>query len=258
MGVSHRSLGIPLKAALRILYPPQCLRCSCAVGQDGALCHVCWSQCEFIASSGCNQCGAMLPDGAGDGASLGPDLTCPDLICDDCLRVSRPWQKGRAAVVYSGVGRDLVLSLKHADRPDLAAPLGLWLARASADLASQDTVVVPVPIHPRRLLKRKYNQSALLAAQVARANRLRHLPGALRRTRATPSQDHRSIDERFDNQLGAFAVSTGHAADIAGRKVLLIDDVMASGATLTCATQALLAGGACSVNVAVLARAQKN
>lgn len=170
----------------------------------------------------------------------------------------RPWVRGRAALAYTGTGRRLTLALKHADRPDLAPALGRWLAVAAAPLVGPETLVVPVPIHPLRLLRRKYNQAALLAVAVARAHGLRVLPAALRRQRHTPMQDHRSVDDRFANVADAITVAPRAWAVLAGQPVLLIDDVMASGATLSAAAEALRAAGAGPVSVAVLARAVKD
>ncbi|TXB70094.1 ComF family protein [Paracoccus aurantiacus] len=242
-----------MKAALRMIYPPQCLGCSAAVEQDGALCPQCWRDCAFVSGCACRRCGVPLP-GSGDGdAALGD----ASMICDDCLRVERPWRHGRAALIYSGVGRQLVMSLKHGDRPDLAGPLGGWLSVAAAPLVRPGMVVAPVPLHPRRLLKRKFNQAALLSAQAARVHGLMHRPTLLYRRRSTAAQDRRSLTERYENLKDALGVTPRHRHEIEGRSVLLIDDVMASGATMTAAAEALLEAGAATVSIAVLARAVK-
>lgn len=242
-----------MKAALRLIYPPQCLGCGGAVERDGALCPRCWRDCEFVSGCACRRCGVPLPGGDVDGGAVDD----ASLICDDCLTTTRPWRHGRAALVYRGVGRDLVLALKHGDRPDLSAPLGGWLAMAVAPMLREGTLVVPIPLHPRRLLQRKFNQAALLSAQTAKVHGLTHYPSLLYRTRQTPAQDHRSLPERFANLQGALAVAPRHQADLQGRSVLLVDDVMASGATMTAAAEALLAAGAGKVCIAVLARAVK-
>lgn len=170
----------------------------------------------------------------------------------------RPWTGARAALVYRGTGRRLALALKHGDRADLAPVLGRWLAEAAAPLIVPGMVVVPVPLHPRRLLRRRYNQAGLLAAALAGRHRLAWLPGGLARLRHTPMQGHASLAERFDNLHGVMAVPPRRAARLAGRPVLLVDDVMASGATLTAAGEALLAAGSGPVSVAVLARAVRD
>ncbi|MDO5658495.1 MAG: ComF family protein [Paracoccus sp. (in: a-proteobacteria)] len=238
-----------MKAAIRLVYPPQCLSCGDTVGDEGALCPACWPKCAFLNGLVCDCCGAGLPDGGDMDAAGGKPL------CDACLRVRRPWARGRAAVAYRDIGRSLPLALKHGGRADLGPALGLWVARAAAPLILPDMVVAPVPIHPRRLLKRGYNQAALLSSVVVREYGLAHAPAALRRIRHTPMQDHRRAAERIANLDGAIALSP--RADLAGRPVLLVDDVMTSGATLAACTQAIRAAGAGPVHVAILARADK-
>lgn len=244
-----------MKGALRLLYPPQCVACGAPVAAAddgmGQVCAACYPDLRFVTGTACTRCGAPLPD---DGTGTDD----PMLSCDDCLTMARPWTQGRAAMVYSGTGRRLILALKHGDRPDLAPALAAWLARAAAPLIRPDTVVAPIPLHLRRLLKRRYNQSALVAGRVARLRGVAHVPDLLLRRRHTPGQDHRGVGDRFANLAGALAVNPRRMAALAGRPVLLVDDVMTSGATLAAATDALLAEGSGPVSVAVLARAVKD
>ncbi|UFS65890.1 double zinc ribbon domain-containing protein [Paracoccus denitrificans] len=244
-----------MKGALRLVYPPQCLCCGAPVVEESGLCPACWREAEFITGTCCARCGAPLPgDGYGDGGDEAAGL----LVCDDCIAMPRPWQQARAALVYRGAGRRLALMLKHGDRLDLAPALGGWVARAALPLLRPDAVVVPVPVHLRRLLRRKYNQAEMLSRRVARTHGLAHLPGALRRLRHTPMQDHGSVRDRFANVEGAIAVPARMAPRLQGRPVLLVDDVMASGATLAASAQALAAAGAGPISVVVLARAVKD
>jgi len=249
MEAHNRGLRGLMKGALLLIYPPQCLRGGDAVAEEGALCATCWAEAEFIAGACCSRCGAPLPDA---GLSEEEDEL---LLCDDCLRLPRPWLRGRAALVYRGTGRRLLLMLKHGDRPDLAPALGDWVARAAGPLVRPDMVVVPVPVHLRRLARRKYNQAALLAERVARVHHLPHLPHALIRRRNTPMQDHGSVGDRFANVAEAMRIG---ARGIEGRAVLLVDDVMASGATLAEAAEVLRRAGSGPVSVVVLARAVKD
>ncbi|WBU59776.1 ComF family protein [Paracoccus albus] len=242
-----------MKAALRVIYPPQCLSCGVSVGVDGALCPDCWRECEFISGCICDCCGVPLPGHEGEASGGGASI-----LCDDCLVYDRPWEHARAAFVYGGVGRGLVLALKHGDRPDLARPLGQWLAQAAAPLVRRDMLVLPVPLHPRRLLSRKFNQAALLSAQVAARHGLGHSPAMLNRIRATPAQDHKGREERTKNLSGAFRISSRQGKQLVGRPVLLVDDVMASGATLAEATRVLRQAGAGPIFAAVVARAVKD
>lgn len=252
MVMQHKGLSAMLKGALRILYPPQCLCCADPVSAEGALCGRCWSEAEFITGACCGRCGAPLP---GEGETAREREA--QLICDDCLVIARPWRHGRAAMTYAGTGRQLVLALKHADRPDLAPALGDWLARAARPLIRPGMVVVPVPVHPWRLLKRKYNQSELLSAHVAGVFDLEHRPEVLRRSRHSEGQDHKGVADRFANVAGSIAASRRHAARLEGRAVLLVDDVMTSGATLAEAAEALRSAGSGPISVAVVARTVK-
>jgi ComF family protein len=175
-------------------------------------------------------------------------------VCDDCLALARPWDRGRAALLYEGGGRRLVLRLKHGDRTDLARPAARWLAEAGRDLLVPGTLLVPVPVHWTRLLSRRYNQAAELARALSALSGLETLPDALVRTRRTPVQDGLGVDARFLNTIGAIRA----ARPMTGRSVVLIDDVMTSGATLSAATEACLAAGASRVSVLVLARVAKS
>lgn len=254
MVMQHRGLGGMLKGALRILYPPQCLSCADPVSGENGLCARCWADSHFITGHACCRCGAPLPGDEDAGLDRAADTQS---ICDDCMMIARPWRHGRAAMIYAGTGRQLVLALKHADRPDLAPALGDWLARAARPLIRPGMVVVPVPVHPWRLLKRKYNQSELLASRVASVFQLPCRPAVLHRTRHTEGQDHKGVSDRFANVAGSIAVSRRDRSRIEGLPILLVDDVMTSGATLAQAAEALRAAGSGPISVAVVARAVK-
>ena len=229
------------------MYPPRCLACDATVVEDGGLCPECWRAAAFLHGLVCDGCGAPLPGEAAEA-----------VLCDDCLATPRPWRRGRAALAYRGTGRRLVLALKHGDRTDLPGAAARWMLGAAAPLVRPDHLVAPVPLHWWRLFARRYNQSALLSAAVATRAGLDHCPDLLRRVRATPSQDGRDRDARFDNVRNAFGVSARHRPRVSGRRVLLVDDVMTSGATLAGCADACLAAGATGVDVLVLARVVKD
>ncbi|MHA6347335.1 double zinc ribbon domain-containing protein [Roseivivax sp. CAU 1761] len=241
-----------MQRAIRLIYPPLCLGCGAEVTTEFALCGPCWRDADFIVGALCDLCGAPLP-GAAEGGAAGARLRC-----DACLTLPRPWARGRAALLYRGTGRRLVLGLKHGDRDDVARPAGRWLAAAAAPLIAAKTLAVPVPLHPRRLLRRRYNQSALLARALAEHAGCGHCPDALVRPRATPPLDGAGREARFAALAGAIAAHPRRGARLAGRPVLIVDDVMTSGATLAAAAEAAHAAGAASVCVAVLARAAKD
>ncbi len=235
-------------ALLHLIYPPQCIACDTLVTSDFGLCGDCWRETPFITGMVCDMCGSPLP---------GQDPT-EVAHCDACMTTPRPWSRGRAALLYKDRGRDLVLQLKHADRLDLARPAGDWAARAVAPILCPGMLVAPVPLHWFRLFRRRYNQSALLSAHVARIAGLQHVPDLLRRTRTTGSQEGRSRDQRFANLSDAMQLHPRRAAMAAGRHILLIDDVMTSGATLSAAAEACLAGGAAEISVLCLTRVAKD
>ena len=233
-------------AALRdVIYPPQCLACDARVMEAGALCAACWPEAPFVRGLACDACGAPLP---------GEETQATR--CDDCRRIARPWSRGRTAFLYAGAARRMALMLKHGDRLDLARPLGGWMAARAGDLAGPETLVAPVPLHRTRLLARRYNQSALLGAEVARRLGADWCPDLLVRTRRTPSLGGLGAEAREAALGGAIAPHPRRAAT--GRDVLLVDDVMTSGATLAASARAALAGGARRVDVVTLARAARD
>ena len=229
------------RAALAVhdaLFPATCLVCHAPVATVG-LCPPCRRDAPFVSGAACDGCAVPLP-GHADGA----------LLCDHCRVAPRPWDEARAALLYDGTGRRLVLQLKHADRTELAQAASTWLGRAARDVLRPDTLVVPVPLHRLRLLRRRYNQSAEIARALARLTGGPYRPTALRRIRATLPQDHRSRPDRQANVAGSIALSE----DVAGAHVALVDDVMASGATMAACAQALRGGGAARITALALAR----
>lgn len=228
---------------LRLLYPPQCFVCGVAVNGASGLCPACWREAHFIEGLACDCCGAPLP--GTDGGQV---------LCDECMADPKPWARGRAVMLYAGTGRRLVLAYKHGDRLDLTRQLGHWLSETGEPILEPDMVVAPIPLHRLRLIRRTYNQSAILAQEVARRANLPCIADLFRRTRRTPSQEGRNRVERFANLAGAIAVTARRRAAITGRHVLIVDDVMTSGATLRAATEAALDAGARKVSVLVLAR----
>lgn len=236
------------QTAMRMIYPAQCLGCGGIVHSEFGLCGPCWSQTPFIHGAACAQCSAPL---------IGPQIDQTDL-CDSCHEAARPWSQGRAVLRYSGNGRKLVLGLKHADRTDIAPTLGRWMARNVRDLVHPETIVLPIPLHWGRTFHRKYNQSALLAASVAKTLNLHSYSDVLARPQATRPLAHVSKEERYARLSNAIRVNGGATDKIFGKSVLLVDDVMTSGATLDAASRACLEAGAKKIDIVVLARAVKD
>ncbi len=237
-----------LQTALNLIYPPQCLMCDALVGEPFQLCGTCWRTTPFISGLVCDTCGAPL---------MGEDAGHAE-TCDDCLTIARPWQRGRAALLYRDGARRLVLALKHGDRQDLVHPATRWMAQAARPILDPDMLIVPIPAHWLRLLRRRYNQAALLANRLGQTLSLQVAPDALIRTRATKVQDGMTRDDRFRNISGAFTQHPKRGALLRGRSVLLVDDVMTSGATFAAATEACHAAGAARVSVLALARVAKD
>ncbi|HBN32105.1 MAG: ComF family protein [Rhodobacterales bacterium] len=237
-----------LQSAIHFLFPPQCLCCGVETTSDFALCGPCWRETTFVSGLVCDACGIPLP-----GDAIGQAEHC-----DACIIAPQPWTKGRAAVMYEGSGRKMILGLKHGDRLDLAPSLADWMVDAAKDLPIAGALVAPVPLFWRRFLRRRYNQSSLLAQKVARAKCADYCPDLLTRVRATRVQEGMTRAERQENQRDAFAVNPRNTAKIFDRTVLLVDDVMTSGATLAACSEACFAAGAADVNVLVLARVARD
>ena len=177
-------------------------------------------------------------------------------LCAACDGGKRPIARTRAACVYDADSRDLILSFKHADRTELGKLFGLWLGRAAAELLADADAVAPVPLHPTRLLGRRYNQAAEIARPLAKRAGVPYLADALRRTRQG-TQAGRSASGRRRGVQGAFAVPDARRREVEGRRILLVDDVMTTGATAESCARALLKAGARAVDVAVVARVRE-
>jgi ComF family protein len=211
-----------------------------------------WERIAFIDGPLCDGCGAPYPYDVGVG-----------VLCPACSTRVRLISRTRAACLYDDHSRDLILKLKHADRTDLAPLFARWLSRAAAELLEHADLICPVPLHRRRLLARRYNQAAEIARPLAvYARKLGagavYAPDLLVRSRATPTQGGKSGRGRRENVRNAFAVSKGGAAKVAGKRVLLVDDVLTTGATADACARALLRAGAAAVDLAVVARVRES
>ena len=229
--------------ALDLLFPPQALDGAVAPQSTGLSAEA-WSKVAFIAEPLCDGCGAPFEYDVGE-------------RCAACLAQPRAFSRARAACLYDDASRDLILKFKHADRTDLSRLFSRWIGRAAADLLAEADAVAPVPLHRARLLHRRYNQAAEIARPLARTHRLAYLPDALVRARRTDSQGGKSGSGRRRNVAGAFAVPDSRRRQVEGRRILLIDDVLTTGATVDACAKALLKAGASAVDVAVVARVRE-
>lgn len=234
-----------MRAGLDLLLPPVCLTCDQPVDKPGRFCAACFSATSFITEPCCQSCGLPF-ESAGQGG--------PGGVCATCRADRPPWERARAALRYDEQARRLILPFKHADRVELAASLAPMMARAGAALLAEADCLVPVPLHRRRLSARRYNQAALLAWHLARGAARPLLTDALRRLRPTAPLAKLSAEHRRATLDGVFQVRPHRVRGIAGRRVLLIDDVLTSGATCAGCAEALLEAGAIAVDVLVAAR----
>jgi ComF family protein len=236
-------LGRAANVALAAVLPPRCLACGEPVADPGTLCAPCWSRLSFLAGPMCAACGYPFEFDAG-----------PDALCGACAARRPAWSVARAALVYDDASRGLILALKHGDRTDSAPALSGWMAGAGREMLAAADIVAPVPLHRWRLLGRRFNQSALLAHGIAARAGVACLPDLLIRRRRTPSQGGLSAAGRARNVAGAFRVNPARAAALVDKRVVLVDDVLTTGATAESCTHTLLRGGATAVDVLTLAR----
>jgi ComF family protein len=240
--VCHGAWGVATRAALDIALPTLCVACREPVAGEG-VCAACWAQLSFIAPPFCPKLGIPFV------YDPGPGLLSMQAIADPPAYV-----RARAAVRYDEVAKTLVHALKYQDRTDLAPTMGRWMARAGQELLDEADCLVPVPLHWRRGWSRRYNQSGALARVISLHSGVTVAGNALRRVRPTRQQIGLSRSERETNVQGAFKVAEDRKADIQGRRVVLVDDVLTSGATTDACARALLRAKAAQVDVLVFAR----
>ncbi|MBR7158371.1 MAG: ComF family protein [Alphaproteobacteria bacterium] len=236
----NNKLGIAAKYAADLVFPPQCLSCGNIISKHGGLCQTCFSRLHFLASPLCETCGRPLSKEAESWQ-----------ICPHCSLHQPTAAKYRFALSYDEYSKELILPLKHGDKTLGVPLLAGFMVRAGSDILSDADALLPVPLHRFRLLHRKYNQSALLAKEIAKQTGITFLPYTLRRKKSTKSQGEFNASERKRNVKGAFFVR--RPLKISGKNLVLIDDVMTTGATVNECTKELMQAGANQVSVLTLA-----
>lgn len=242
------ALKATARAGLNAVLPPLCLSCETLTESAHGFCAECWKGLHFITPPYCACCGlpfeftVVMPDGA---------------LCGECM-IERPrFSEARAALSYDNESRAVILPFKSHDRTDFAPAFARLMAQAGAALLEKAEVIVPVPLHPTRLFARRYNQAALLTLALSKiSGKPARLQGLIRK-KHTPSQGTLHRSERQRNVAGAFAVPENEKPHLVGRNVLLIDDVLTTGATASACASVLLIAGAKEVNVLALARVKK-
>lgn len=229
--------------AARILFPPLCGGCRTIVSIPASLCGACWRELRLIEKPWCEILGTPFQFDMGEGA------VSPAAIADPPA-----FDRARSAVAYTGVARRMAQALKFNDRTDLAPWMALWMLRAGSELIAEADVVVPVPLHRRRFLWRRFNQSAELGRAVAAAAHLRFETNLVMRRRNTRQQVGLGRTERDDNVRGAFVVGKSARDAVRDRRILVIDDVFTTGATVSSVARSLKRAGARGVDVLTFAR----
>jgi ComF family protein len=232
-----------LLLALDIALPPLCPSCRDPLGDGVGLCAPCWSKLSLIEKPYCARLGIPFI------YDPGPGLLSMEAIADPPA-----YDRARAAVRYDEIAQALVLRFKYSDQLDLAPMMDRWMARAGRELLADAEALLPVPLHWRRLWARRFNQAVAPAGTISDVSGVPVLHGGIKRVRATPQQVGLSKSERADNVQGAFRVPADQKAEIAGKRLILIDDVLTSGATVDTCARALLRAGAAHVDVLVFAR----
>jgi len=231
------------RLVLDAVLPPRCLACGEIVAEQGQVCARCWLGIDFIAGPVCAACGLPF------------EIPMePTALCGACMAQPPDFDRARAAMRYGEVSRRLILRFKHGDKLESVPSFGRWLARAGAELAGEADLIAPVPLHRWRLFRRRYNQAAMLGLALGRVAGVPVVADLLQRRRATPSQGGLGPRERRLNVRGAFALRPAYRERIAGRRVLLVDDVLTTGATVGACARTLKRAGARAVDVITLAR----
>lgn len=219
------------------------MACGAETAHERGLCNDCWKDTHFATGQVCDSCGVPVQT-----SNVEP------CYCDQCLTTPPAWDHGRCAVLYEGSGRKLSLLLKHSDRLDLAREMAKWMLNAGKPLLEPNMIFVPVPLHRWRLFRRRFNQAAVLAQHMAQINRSIAWVGLLRRIKPTVIQKGMDRAARFENLSQAIISNTSYQGRLQGKSVLLIDDVMTTGATLSSCAEACKQAGAAKVNAVVFAR----
>ena len=237
-----RLVSAAARAAADVIVPPVCLACHTPLTRHDCLCAACWGGISFIRAPLCDRLGIPLPFDTGGTQVSAAAIAAPPA-----------YDRARSVAVFAGPIQKLIHGFKYSDRHDSRRLFGRWLATTGAELLDETDVIIPVPLNRWRLVERRFNQAAILANQVSRLTGIPVAPLALTRIKQTASQVGMTAAERKLNVAGAFAVPKPRRDSINGKHILLIDDVITTGATLDAAARALKSVGAARVDALALA-----
>jgi len=246
MSVMHPAREYCAHAAAKLvdfILPPLCLACRAPVQGQGGLCAQCWPRVDFIEPPRCDRLGIPLPVPSDEPVVSAAALADPPV-----------YDRARVVARYDGVMRELVHGLKYGDRHEGVELFARWMVHAGAEVLDTANAIVPVPLARTRLWWRRFNQAALLARAIGRATNIPDKPFALQRIRRTPSQVGLSAEQRRRNVAGAFRVPGRRRAQVAERNIVIVDDVITTGATANACARTLKRAGAARVDVLALAR----
>ncbi len=232
--------------ALNVILPPQCLSCSVRIDKAHNICPNCWKDLNFISEPMCDCCGYPFEFQVHHG-NIGKNL------CGQCLSQERSFDKAISALRYDTISRKMIIGYKHHDRTEFAVFFAKLLQQIGNEILNQTDIIIPVPLHQRRLFKRRYNQSALIAEILSKEYNIKHVPELLVRIKNTPPQEG-NVRKRAKNVRGAFKINPEQADKIKGKTILLIDDVYTTGATIENCSIVLKKSGAETINVMTVTR----
>lgn len=250
MSLIYRALNIPLtvlSSAINLVLPPRCIGSGDIVDSPGMISPAFWQELHFISAPYCDLCGTPFSLDVAEGS-----------LCAACIETEPVFDQARAAIVYNDASRKAVLDFKYGDRLHAVKTFVPWMERAGAAMITGCDIILPVPLHPRRLWLRRFNQAGILAQALAKKHGKIYLPDALRRTRFTSTQKGLSRKERHMNVRNAFIVPENRTHSLSGKTVVLIDDVFTSGATLNECARILKNAGAKTVHVLTIARVTRD
>lgn len=236
--------GEGMRRLADLVYPPTCTGCGVMTGSHSAFCAECWTGIRFIERPYCEVLGIPFS------YDIGPGMLSAGAIADPPV-----FDRLRAAVIHEGAARDLVHGLKFRDRTERAAMMARWMLRPGGEHLAACHAIVPVPLHLTRFLHRRFNQSAEIGRALSRLSGRPFLSATLLRTKRTGHQVGLTASAREDNVRGAFSIAAGREGDVFGKRIVLVDDVYTTGATVSAATRTLKRAGAAEVTVLTFAMA---